>query len=81
MDRGPERKAGVRQTHNGLVSDHGRPLINFAVTSGAIYIVRNPLDVAISLSHHMSTTIDEAIKTMGTLEVETPTNDKRVYEI
>ena len=36
------------KTHNALVIDRGHPTINFAVTSGAIYIVRNPLDVAIS---------------------------------
>jgi uncharacterized protein (DUF924 family) len=29
----------------------------------------------------MSKTVDEAIKTMGTSDVETPTNEKRVYEI
>jgi len=69
------------KTHNGLVLDHGRPIINFAVTSGAIYIVRNPLDVSISLSHHLGVTIDEAITTMGTWDVTTPINDKRVYEI
>ena len=69
------------KTHNGLVIDHGRTIINFAVTSGAIYIVRNPLDVAISLSHHMTATIDDAIETMGRLDLETPTNEKRVYEI
>src|SRR5208282_1831838 len=62
------------KTHNGLVIDHGQSIINFAVTSGAIYIVRNPLDVAISLSHHMAKTIDGAIETMGTRDVETPTN-------
>jgi sulfotransferase family protein len=69
------------KTHNGLVLDHGRPIINFEVTSGAIYIVRNPLDVAISLADHIGTTIDEAIATMGTRDVTTPVNDKRVYEI
>lgn len=69
------------KTHNGLVLDQGRSIINFAVTSGAIYIVRNPLDVAISLSHHLGTTIDEAIATMATRDVTTPVNDKRVYEI
>ncbi len=69
------------KTHNGLVLDQGRPIINFEVTSGAIYIVRNPLDVAISLSHHLGMTIDEAIATMGTRDVTTPTNDTRVYEI
>src|SRR5262249_17206907 len=69
------------KTHNGLVLDHGRSIINFAVTSGAIYIIRNPLDVAISLSHHMSKTIDEAIETMATPNLETPINDKRVHEV
>ncbi len=69
------------KTHNGLVVDHGQPIINFSVTSGAIYIVRNPLDVAISLSHHLGTTLDEAITIMGTPDVTTPTNEKRVYEI
>lgn len=69
------------KTHNGLVLDHGRPIINFEVTSGAVYIVRNPLDVAISLAHHMGITIDDAITTMGTRDVTTPINDKRVYEI
>ncbi len=69
------------KTHNGLVLDQGRPIINFAVTSGAIYIVRNPLDVAISLSYHLGMTIDEAIATMASPDVTTPTNDTRVYEI
>ena len=69
------------KTHNAMVVDHGRSVINFAVTSGAIYIVRNPLDVAISLSFHMGRTIDDAIQTMATSGVETPINDKRVHEV
>jgi len=69
------------KTHNGLVLDQGRSIINFEVTSGAIYIVRNPLDVAISLSHHLGVTIDDAIATMRTPDVTTPINDKRVHEI
>ena len=31
------------KTHQALVVDRGHITINFAVTSGAIYIVRNPL--------------------------------------
>jgi hypothetical protein len=69
------------KTHNGLVLDHGRSIVNFSVTSGAIYIIRNPLDVAISLAHHMGKSIDEAIETMGRPDTETPINDKRVHEI
>jgi hypothetical protein len=37
------------KTHEALVVDRGHLTINFAVTAGAIYIVRNPLDVAIFL--------------------------------
>ena len=69
------------KTHNALVVDHGQSVINFKVTSGAIYIVRNPLDVAISLSFHMDRTIDEAIRTMAMPGVETPINEMRVHEI
>ncbi len=69
------------KTHNALVVDRGHSIINFAVTSGAIYIVRNPLDVVISLAHHMNQTIDQAIATMATADVETPIDKGRVHEV
>jgi len=37
-----------------------------AVSAGAIYIVRNPLDVAISFAAFSGTTIDEVIQSMAT---------------
>ena len=69
------------KTHNALVSDRGTPTINFKVTSGAIYIVRNPLDVAISLSHHINDTIDTAIERMNLTGLETPISKQSVHEI
>jgi hypothetical protein len=69
------------KTHNALVIDRGQSIINFAVTSGAIYIVRNPLDVAISLSYHMHMSIDQAIEIMATRDLETPINETRVHEV
>jgi len=69
------------KTHNALVIDRGQSIINFAVTSGAIYIVRNPLDVAISLAHHIGKSIDHAISVMATHDVETPINETRVHEV
>jgi hypothetical protein len=69
------------KTHNALVIDRGYSIINFAVTSGAIYIVRNPLDVAISLAHHIGKSINEAISVMATPDVETPINETRVHEV
>ena len=69
------------KTHHALVMDRGVPVINTAVTSGAVYIVRNPLDVAISFAHHMNTDIDTAIEEMAFENLETAVNDKSVYEV
>jgi hypothetical protein len=69
------------KTHHALVTDRGYTTINTAVTSGAIYIVRNPLDVAISYAHHLSRSIDESIALMGTPNMETPITEKVVYEV
>ena len=69
------------KTHNALVIDRNHSIINFSVTSGAIYIVRNPLDVAISLAHHIGKSIDQAIAVMATQGVETPINETRVHEV
>ncbi len=69
------------KTHNALMMDRGVPTINSAVTSGAIYIVRNPLDVAISYSHHMGRSIDYAIEHMERKSLETKMTEKSVYEV
>jgi hypothetical protein len=42
----------------------GEPLIPTNATMGAVYIVRNPLDVAISYAHHSSKPLDRIIARM-----------------
>jgi hypothetical protein len=69
------------KTHNCLVMDRGHTTINLAVTAGAVYIVRNPLDVAISYAHHAGSSIDAAIDRMAAIDVETDGTDKAVYEV
>ena len=69
------------KTHNGLMLDRDYPTINFAVTTGAVYIIRNPLDVAISYSHHLSCSIDRAIEIMGTPHYETKGSERQVHEV
>jgi Sulfotransferase domain len=69
------------KTHQALVIDRGTTTINFEVTAGAIYIVRNPLDVAISYTHHIGCTIDQTIEFMGTRNAEMPVTDKQVNEV
>ena len=50
------------KTHSLLAEDNGVPLITMEYTTGAIYILRSPLDVAVSLTHHMGMTVDETIE-------------------
>jgi hypothetical protein len=69
------------KTHQALVVDRGLTTINFEVTAGAIYIVRNPLDVAISLAHHFGRSVDDAIAIMATENIELEATDTQVYEL
>lgn len=71
----------LTKTHHALLEDCGVPTINFAVTSGAVYLVRNPLDVAVSFAAHLNTDVDTAIDQMCTEGLETIMNDERVYEV
>jgi len=62
-----QRAQGTRlvMTHNFAGSFEGHPTFNWAVTAGAIYVVRNPLDVAVSMTHHFGLALDEAIERLG----------------
>jgi hypothetical protein len=53
------------KTHNALASVAGHPLINPSITVGAVYMVRDPRDVLISLSHHLGIGIDDTIDVMN----------------
>ena len=48
----------------------GEPLVSREGTLGAVYIVRNPLDLASSIANHMSCSVDDAISLMGDPERE-----------
>ena len=69
------------KTHNYLGEWFGVPLHNMDVTAGGIYVLRNPLDVAISLSHHFGETIDEAIAHLADDGAGTPVTGKHVPEV
>jgi len=43
----------------------GAPLFSSAAFSGAVCIVRNPLDIAVSYAHHLQCGLDRASKTMA----------------
>jgi sulfotransferase family protein len=69
------------KTHNALVLDRGHPTINMAATSGAIYIVRNPLDVVVSFAPHFGIDLDAAIDKMGRRGLETDITQHAAYEV
>ena len=46
-----------------------------------MYVVRNPLDVAISYAHHAGTSIDAAIARMAVTDAEAPGSDASIYEV
>ena len=49
------------KTHSQLADYGGVPLINPAVTAGAIYILRDPRDMILSYAAHFGISVDEAI--------------------
>jgi hypothetical protein len=68
-----QRAQGTRfvKTHNMAGSFDGHPLHNWSVSAGAVYVVRNPLDVAVSMTHHFGIGIDEAIERLADENVAT----------
>jgi len=68
------------KTHNARMEVAGAPLITPEVTAGAIYIVRDPRDVAVSYSRHRGRSIDDTISFMADPEAATGGTDMKIYE-
>lgn len=69
------------KTHNYLGEFGGYPLHNSTVTSGAIYIVRNPLDVIVSMSRYFNYSIDETINYMAEEMTGTPNEKENIPQV
>jgi len=52
------------KTHNAIAVIDGVPTIAPEVTAGAVYVVRNPLDVAVSYAHHFAVDLDDAVSAL-----------------
>lgn len=78
---GEARGTRLVKSHNMAGSYERYPLQNWSVTAGAIYVVRNPLDVAVSMTHHFGLTIEEAIARLGNDQVATLNDELFVTEI
>jgi hypothetical protein len=68
------------KTHNASLVVHGVPLVTPEVTAGAIYVVRDPRDVAVSYARHLGRTIDEVISLMADPQAAIGGDDAHVYE-
>ena len=51
----------VKTHHVAGVRDDGTPIITPDVTDGAIYVLRNPMDVVVSLAHHYQLDMESAV--------------------
>lgn len=52
------------KTHNLITKVDGCPLITPSATAGAVYVVRNPLDVAVSFAHHYQVSYQRAVESL-----------------
>ena len=69
------------KTHAANLEQNGVPMINPEVTAGAIYIVRDPRDVAISVTHHYGVTLDQAIARMANPKGGTAVSDTQIPQL
>jgi len=58
---------------------YGYPLLSKKATTGVIYLVRNPLDVAVSFAHHSATTVESTVERMGQADYCFVDNPKRLH--
>ena len=77
---GSTRDTVMVKTHNALVAAAGVPMITQSLTAGAIYVVRNPLDVVVSYAHHLGQPADDIIALLETEGFETPATETQVPE-
>ena len=68
------------KTHCALLTVRGFPTVNMQVSAGAIYIIRNPLDVVLSFADFQGVDLDVAAKMMATENFETPAGGSNVTE-
>lgn len=69
------------KTHSLMGVHYGTPTVTFDVTAGAIYLVRNPLEVALSYSKVQQRGVDRAIVAMNRPGRISVRRANRAYEI
>ncbi|MBV9539333.1 MAG: sulfotransferase domain-containing protein [Acidisphaera sp.] len=68
------------KTHNASLVVAGVSLVTPEVTAGAIYLVRDPRDVAVSYARHLGLAIEDVIALMADPEAAIGGDGRNVYE-
>ena len=68
------------KTHNAHVEVGGTHMITQSLTAGAIYVIRNPLDVALSYADHVDRPVDDIITEMESVGLTTSASATNVPE-
>jgi len=69
------------KTHNFFGALEGYPLQDRELTAGAVYLVRNPLDVVPSVADHFGIGIDEAVEFLANDMTGTPGDEANVASV
>jgi hypothetical protein len=69
------------KTHNVLSAIDGIPTITPDATFGALYVVRNPLDVAVSFAHHYGLTVDQGAKAICFKPLEIEAKEGHILQV
>ena len=69
------------KTHNANLAMHGVPLCTPAHTAGAVYIVRDPRDVALSYAAFAGREVDDIINFMGARGTVSAGDSQQVFEL
>ncbi len=69
------------KTHNALLRHEGVPLIELRHTAGAVYLLRNPFDLTVSLADHFRISHDDAIEAMASPYHHTKTTPMAIFQL
>mgnify|MGYP002725653533 CR=1 FL=1 len=68
------------KTHNLMGEAYGVPLVSMEYTAAAIYVVRNPLDMVLSMADHFGLGHDDAIAMLADPSAGTPSTARNAFE-
>ena len=69
------------KTHSALRMWHGHPMFDLATTAGAVYLVRNPLDIVASLAANIGRPIADVVKIVNTPDFVWPGTRPQVPQL